>query len=203
MQADSEQRTKPQTDPTDCELLQQFIEGDRSAFAKLVRRWEAPLGRIAYRIVGDVAAAEDVQQIVFLRLLESYETLQNKNQVAAWLRRCTVNVAITELRRRNRHPRTGESMVGNWTALVSSDPSAALTASEETTRLQKALACLDCDQRALLSLRFDESLTFREIATIVGRPVSTVKSQVRTAIGRLRALLTASQQGSGCDHECR
>jgi RNA polymerase sigma-70 factor (ECF subfamily) len=48
---------------------------------------------------------------------------------------------------------------------------------------------LEPEARALLALRFDEDLTFSEIAAALDRPVSTVKSQVARAVSRLRALL--------------
>jgi RNA polymerase sigma factor (sigma-70 family) len=58
--------------------------------------------------------------------------------------------------------------------------------------LHEALAALEPDQQALLSLRFDEGLTSREIADAVERPLSTVKSQIGNAVERLRALLVPS-----------
>ncbi|MCA9202873.1 MAG: sigma-70 family RNA polymerase sigma factor, partial [Planctomycetales bacterium] len=59
-------------------------------------------------------------------------------------------------------------------------------------RLSIALAELSPDARAILSLRFDEDLTFREIAVLLDRPPSTVKSQLAKAIAQLRDLLGAA-----------
>jgi RNA polymerase sigma-70 factor (ECF subfamily) len=196
MQAQSEHLSAQSTALSDCELLVHFRHGDRSAFAELVRRWESALGRIAYRVTGDAATAEDVRQTVFLRLLESHDGMRRPDQVAAWLRRCAVNVAITELRRRKVHQRAGARLEQDCSDRVGGQPDDAMAADEEAAQLGKALATLEPDQRALLSLRFDEELTFREIAATVERPVSTVKSQIGTAITRLRALLNPSGKGA-------
>jgi RNA polymerase sigma-70 factor (ECF subfamily) len=125
--------------------------------------------------------------------------LHRPSQVAAWLRRCAVNVAITELRRRNTHQQAGAKLAENCSHTVGSEPTDLIAATEEAAQLRHALAALASDQRALLSLRFDEGLTFREIASTVERPVSTVKSQVRTAIERLRTLLIPAHEGGGDD----
>jgi RNA polymerase sigma factor (sigma-70 family) len=60
---------------------------------------------------------------------------------------------------------------------------------EEAGRLVTALGQLQPEERALLSLRFDEALTFQEIANVLDRPVSTVKSQVASLVECLRTLI--------------
>ena len=67
---------------------------------------------------------------------------------------------------------------------------------EETRQPAEALATLEPADRALLTLRFDEALTFQEIADVVDRPLSTVKSQVERAIARLRIALGCSKNES-------
>jgi hypothetical protein len=55
---------------SDAELVMRLQRGDRDAFTILVLQWEVPLLRIAYRITGQLAEAEDVRQRVFLKLLD-------------------------------------------------------------------------------------------------------------------------------------
>lgn len=171
-----------------------FRQGDRPAFAELVHRWESALGSIAYRITHDAATAEDVRQTVFLQLLKSQGDLRKPEQVAVWLRRCVLNVALTEVRRRSTHRRASMTLARDHSDVADAQPGEAMAAAEEAALLRNALMDLEPDQRALLSLRFDEGLTFREIADTVGRPVSTVKSQICAAIRRLRTMLTTSQK---------
>jgi len=64
-----------------------------------------------------------------------------------------------------------------------------LVADERAKRLAGALLQLEPAERALLSLRFDEDLTFAEIASVLGQPASTIKSRLARTVGRLRGLL--------------
>jgi RNA polymerase sigma-70 factor, ECF subfamily len=177
---------------SDAELLTRLQRGDREALAVLVRRWEAPLLRIAYRITGQMAEAEDVRQRVFLKLLEASGSVRRPEQFAAWIRRAAVNTALSALRRVKRREglnrRLGEQRATADEAQLE-DP---LIADEQARRLADALVQLEPEARALLSLRFDDDLTFAEIAAVLGEPASTIKSRLARAVSRLRGLLSKS-----------
>jgi RNA polymerase sigma-70 factor (ECF subfamily) len=185
--------TETELSESDSELIARFQAGDRSAFAALVRRWEGPLVRIAYRITGDLAEAEDLRQRVLLGLLESPGSVRSPDRFAAWIRRAIVNQALTALRGRRRRERFDRRLRGHAPAAADADPGEALVAGDQARRLADALLRLDPRERALLSLRFDEDLTFSEIAAALGQPVTTVKSRVARAIDRLRVLLNSGQ----------
>lgn len=177
------------TEESDAELVERFQQGDRLAFARLVRRWEGFLLRVASRVTGDVAEAEEVRQTVFLRMLQSPGSLRSPERFAAWVHRATVNEAISAVRRRKRREAAGTRLGELGPATAASDPADALVAGDEAARLSAALAGLEPDERALLALRFDEGLTFAEIATALGQPASTVKSRAARVVARLRARL--------------
>lgn len=167
----------------DGELLRRLGSGDHSAFTALVHRWEDTLYRIACRITGDHAAAEDARQAVFLRLLERPRSIRHADRLGRWLRRSVVNEAINIVRKKRRMHPGGYRLER---AVDSADP---LQAREQSEQLREAMEKLDPGDRALLSLRFDEGLTMREISTVVRRPISTVKTRVDRAVGRLRSHL--------------
>jgi RNA polymerase sigma-70 factor, ECF subfamily len=174
-------------------LVQQYCLGDRSAFAALVQIWEQRLLTIAYRITGNVHDAEEVRQIVLLKLAQSLPTLDDPARFAGWLRRCAVNEAVTWLRRRSCETKRREAFDDAGADVLPTPPERALAA-ERSQRLQQALGRLDPDLRAMLSLRFDEGLTIRQIAEVLARPPMTVHGQVARALGQLRQQL-------GADHE--
>jgi RNA polymerase sigma-70 factor (ECF subfamily) len=181
----------PDTDlfESDAELITRLQQGDRDAFTVLVRRWEGPLLRIAYRITGQVAEAEDVRQRVFLKLLESSDAVRRPEQFAAWIRRAVVNAALNALRHNKRREGLNHRLRERNAPLSESHPGDALIAVEQARRLADALGRLDPAARALLSLRFDEDLTFAEIAAVLGQPASTIKSRLAGAVSRLRAFV--------------
>lgn len=154
----------------------------------LVRRHEDRLARIAYRITGSIHDAEDARHSVFVRLLRLPDSQVELANVAAWLTRCTVNEALSRVRRRTRETR----LKSVWARRSNSGNSASDSLphrGEAGDDLRAALLQLSDDDRVLLALRFDDDLSFREIGEVVRRPPSTVKSQVANAIRRLRTLL--------------
>jgi RNA polymerase sigma-70 factor (ECF subfamily) len=174
---------------SDAELITRLQRGDRDAFTVLVRRWEAPLLRIAYRITGHVAEAEDVRQRVFLKLLETSGAVRRPEQFAAWIRRAVVNAALSALRRNKRRAGLNHRLMERTATVAESHPGDPLIALEQARRLAGALSQLEPEARTLLSLRFDEDLTFAEMAAVLGQPASTIKSRLARTVGRLRGLM--------------
>jgi RNA polymerase sigma-70 factor, ECF subfamily len=184
---------KPAPDDT---LTERLRAGDRATLATIVKHWQDSLFRIAFRILGDTASAEDVRQNVFLRLLESTETLPRPELFGAWIRRCTINEALLHLRKQHTHERAIDRLAKQVES-TNIEFDGPLEDATDLTRLRLALSQLQPEQRALLALRFDEGLSFQELADVLGRPCSTVKSQVSRAIAQLRTLISAGQVGAG------
>lgn len=175
-------------------LVQQFCLGDESAFVALVQIWEHRLLTIAYRVVGNVHDAEEVRQNLLLKLVQSPNQLPKPAHFASWLRRCLINEAITWLRRRGAEARWNGRNVDEAVECRSLSPSQQALAAEQSQRLVQAISQLDPDSRALLSLRFDECLTIRQIAEVLDRPPMTVHSQITRAVSQLRKWLNLDGQ---------
>ena len=161
-------------------------EPGNETFETLAQRHAAVVYRIAHRITGSDADAQEVRQQIFLQALR--DPPAGVADWRAWLCRCAANAAANHLRtaarRRNRHRRAPGPT-------PAPDPLAAAEARDEAARLRAAMNELTADQRAVLALRFDGGLTLSEVAAHLGVPVGTAKDRSRTAIARLRALLTA------------
>ena len=136
------------------------------------------LMRTAYLLTGNQHDAEDLAQATLLKAAGAWRRIAG--QPDAYVRRIMVNENISRWRRRPR----GEFLVG-------SPPESAQTTNggEAAMDLRLALRSLAPRQRAVIVLRFYEELTERETAEALGVSVSTVKSQTRDALSRLRALL--------------
>ena len=178
--------------PTDEELLQDIRRGERSAIVAITQRHELRLARIAYRITGCRHEAEDVRHTVLVRFLQSVDRRQEIERVGAWLTRCTVNEAVARVRRRSVEVLANAESVAIARTTSVPSPLERMQLNESREQLAIALNRMTTDERALLTLRFDDDLTFREIAEVLVRPASTVKSQIAHAIDRLRKLLGVS-----------
>jgi RNA polymerase sigma-70 factor, ECF subfamily len=173
----------------DAILVDRCRSGDLTSWEALARRWDQSLLSIAYRILGSVHDAEEVRQRVFLRMLGRPEQLPSPDAFAAWIRRTTVNEAITHFRRQDRDGRARQHACDTFRNRSVPEPADGVCAREERGRLESALGNLDPQERSIVSLRFDENLTFREIAEVLEEPASTVKSKFQRAIAKLREAL--------------
>ena len=178
----------------DAMLLRRFASGDRDALNQFVRRWESSMLRIAYRIVGQAADADEVRQTVLLRLVQNPTCLPQTGSTKAWIRRCVINESISWLRRRKRLRFVELHESHEATAA----PAATASHENEETveRVRAVLEKMDPRDRALLALRFDEGLSLREIADALDTPHTTVHAQLKAAIRTVRMQLSLSSTRS-------
>lgn len=145
----------------------------------------------AYRVLGDAALAEDVQQDVFLKLIES-----RTGKVESWpayLVASAVRGAIDQLRRQKRWGR----LMRLWGAHESTSGASAEQAgiaSERGRRLRAALTRLPRREAQCFSLRYLESLDISEIAKALELSENNVNVTLHRARRRLEALLGDSTQ---------
>ncbi len=86
----------------DYAVLRRVARGDQAALAELIRRHQARLYQVAYRLLKDPLEAEDALQEVFLKVYEHAHRFEPQATVSAWLHRITANHCLNLLRRR--HP---------------------------------------------------------------------------------------------------
>ena len=164
-------------------LMFEITRAADDAFDRVVRRREAQLLRIAYRILGNWADAEDVAQEVFLRLHRHGLDFPNDAVLGAWLYRVTANLCVDRSRRARPTDELPELIAASTSA------EAELLREERKRLLMRALATLPAKERAAVVLREIDGLATTEVAEILGSSEGTVRSQVSKAMTRLRELL--------------
>ena len=183
---------------TDEELLRSFLGGDENAFEMLVRRYEAPLRRLAYGFLRDAAFSEDVAQDAFLRAYRkasSFHFGEAGGSFKRWLYRIAVNRAQDELRRRRRRPEADLAAAPEpGTAPDGVEHAAA--ARERGAQVARALAEIRPEHRQALVLKDVEGMTYAEIAKLLGWPLGTVQVRVHRARLELRDRLHMPRGGS-------
>jgi RNA polymerase sigma-70 factor, ECF subfamily len=168
--------------------------GDHDAFRALYDRYGGSVLGLAQSVVRDRAVAEDIVHDVFLnfwRNPESYEPV--RGQFAAWLLRVTRNRSIDLLRKRKPVSLTSMTVGTNGDATDTTSwipdedplPEQQALLSSLADEVRGALKNLPPDHRRLLELAYYGGLTQREIALKVGKPLGTVKTQMRTSLMRL------------------
>ena len=155
--------------------------------------------RTAVRILGRVEDARDIRQAILLKIWQGEMRLPEDAHIRPWLTRCVINRSISFLRSQKRRRQRERISASNQQQLyypqVSKDDQY-----NEHFDLQFALSHLTPEQRAMVSLRFDEEMTIREIATTLKKPHSTIQSRLNIAIRALKLALTKlpnSKENSG------
>jgi RNA polymerase sigma-70 factor (sigma-E family) len=138
------------------------------------------LARTAYLLTGDVHLAEDLVQDTLARVAQHWRRVSQRDSPDAYARRVMHNLAIDRWRRRSVRP---TEVADSHREIGTAGPDV-----ERRLVLRDALLRLTPKQRAVLSLRFYEDLTEVQTAAVLGCSTSTVKSQTRDALARLRTL---------------
>lgn len=168
----------------DAVTLARARRGDGAAHAALYRIYSRPCYTLAMRVLGSSAAAEDIVQDVFLKMMGAIRTYRGDAPFGAWLKRMTVNAAIDQLRGQ-RHldkddPERLFANVGDTGGILASD------AHDVMALLQR----LPPRARLILVLHELEGYTHKELAELFGQTESYSKSILSRSLRRLQEWLT-------------
>ncbi|WP_344805611.1 RNA polymerase sigma factor [Microlunatus ginsengisoli] len=168
-------------------LVARAQDGDLDSFEVLVRRYQAPIFRLAYRLLSDRDEAEDATQDTMVQVWRRLPTLAEPAAFRGWLYRIATRHCTTLLRTRARR-RTrpaedptlelGEALVGG---LAGDDPADAAERAGEVEALAAALAELPEEQRVCWVLRELHGLSYAEIGYAAHLPQSTVRGRIARA----------------------
>ncbi|MCD6450927.1 MAG: RNA polymerase sigma factor [Acidobacteria bacterium] len=153
---------------------------------ELYRQHKDKVFRIALRMIGEEAAAEDIVQEVFLTLLKKVDGFRNESEIFSWIYRITVNKTISHLRWRRVRQLKKLFMIKEGRGKGLDFASKV----EFRRKLEESLLSLPAGQRAMFVLHDIEGFTHEEIAEIRGCSSGTVKSQLFRARLRLRKKLS-------------
>ncbi|HZY30527.1 MAG TPA: sigma-70 family RNA polymerase sigma factor [Candidatus Methylomirabilis sp.] len=184
--------SSPERETTDDhELVLRTKRGDRSAFEILVSRYQDRAYNVAYQILRHHEDALDVAQEAFARAYVSIGRFQGKAGFYTWLYRILVNLAIDQTRARGRQNPVPRDDPEREVALreMTADPADSLETKELREQIVKAVARLPADQRAALTLREIDGLSYQEIARIMKCSIGTVMSRLYAARQKLQQLL--------------
>jgi RNA polymerase sigma-70 factor (ECF subfamily) len=160
-------------------------EADDS-FSQVVRDREMQLLRVAFRILGNWADAEDVAQEAFLRLHRHGLKFSSEAALNSWLYRVAVNLCID----RRRRVRQTDELPETYGTDASAETE--LLRTEQKELLSVALARLPLKERAAVVLREIEGLETAEVAAVLGSSVGTVRSQISKAMTKLRGFIESA-----------
>lgn len=194
----------------EAELFRKAQAGDRGAFGQIVVLLQDRLYNGILRIVGDPDEARELAQETFTRALVKIDSFRGEAGPYTWLFRIAVNLAISQLRKVQRHrtfsldqpagsgrdngraaSRFGNDdqaagLVDRISQTRDPDPAQAAQRRERDQQVLAALGRLDAEYRAVLVMRDIEGFDYQQMAEVLNLPLGTLKSRLFRARLALR-----------------
>jgi RNA polymerase sigma-70 factor (ECF subfamily) len=172
--------------PTLAELLAQLQAGSETALLALHEQYANLVYSVAYRVLNDQMAAEEVTQDTFMRLWHKAETYDPaKGSFVSWLLTITRRLAIDLFRKQQRDPMQNpvfmDADTEHWENVMGA---------EDDTDLRRTLIAvlrdLPDDQRQVIELAYFHGMSHSQIAAYLDQPVGTIKTRIRLGMQKLR-----------------
>jgi RNA polymerase sigma-70 factor (ECF subfamily) len=170
----------------DAELMVAFQQGDGSAFEQLLDKYHRSIVNFIYKIVNNLAEAEELAQEVFLRIYRARHRYEPRARFAAWIYRIATNVSLKEADRKRRMRFWGNNhgsaeateTLENVFRDPAPDAERQVISSELGRVIRGAIRSLPRNERVALVLRRYEDLSYREIADVMDCTEAAVKTYI-------------------------
>ncbi len=174
--------------PDDRQLIENYLNGDDSAFTSLYERYKSPVFAHLNRMLpGQSALVDDLFQQAWVKVISKLPEYRDQQTFLAWVLRIAHNLGIDHFRRQTRRP-TDSLDAGHDRAGEGPMPHHQSEIKDLASAVAAAVSQLPEEQRAVFLLR-QEGVAFKEIAEIQGTNVNTALGRMHYAINKLRATL--------------
>ena len=188
--------------PTDGQLVQKTLDGERKAFDQLIIRYQRQAVAVSYRLLGNTHDALEVTQDAFLKAFGSLSTLQKPEAFGGWLMRIVSNLSLNYRRgRKSGKPLPLDDLLGaaeptqadaglasDWQA-QSGDPLRRLESEELGRKLKEAMDQLPEKQRLAIIMFTIEQMPQKQVAESLECSVEAVKWHVFQGRKKLKEYL--------------
>ena len=173
-------------------LIAKAQEGDLFSFDQLVKKYQKKIYFLAYRMVKNHDAADDIAQETFINAYSSIKSFKPGYSFYSWLYRICMNLSINHLRRQKFV--IPESQFEEETSplekeTTTEDPLSLLVQKERERKIEQAINSLPPKYKAVFMLKVYEDLSYKEIAQTLKISLGTVMSRLFRARERLQKLL--------------
>ncbi len=168
--------------------MKAWRKGDGLAAEALVRRHQKVVYRLMLRSTGDPAAADDLTQKTFLKVLANVDDLRGEAAFQAWLIRIALNLARSRGRRLSRWLRAPSHALPRIASQATATDEV-LDRERKLARVRAAIDRLPRRQRRIVQMRLHAELPFKTIAEVMGTTEASAKVTYHNAVRKLRERL--------------
>jgi RNA polymerase sigma-70 factor (ECF subfamily) len=171
------------SEPVDREAqwLLKAVQGDSTAFTRLVETYQRPVYNLCYRMLGNAEDAEDAAQETFLRAYKSLRRFDQSRPFATWLLSIAAHYCIDQLRRKDPAVTSIDDMLVPDVPEIAPDMDTRLGAKQEQQRVRAVLDALEPIDRAAVVMYYWYDYSYDEICRELGLTMGAVKSRLHRA----------------------
>ena len=175
----------------DVQLIHRILDGDDTAFAELVEKYQKQVHALVWRKIGDFHIAEEITQDTFLKAYQRLATLKKPQRFASWLYVIATNRCSTWLRKKHLRRQLLEGMDSAQPEKVTYSEHVVVENEQITIETQrnvvkKLLAKLEESERTVMTLHYFGEMSCTEIGAFLGVSANTIKSRLHRAQQRLQ-----------------
>jgi RNA polymerase sigma-70 factor (ECF subfamily) len=170
----------------DLRLIEESRRGDSNALEMLIEGHWKKVFNFCWRLLGNREDAEEATQRTFIAAFRNMKKFRGDSSFKTWL----FSIALNECRMSKRKHRPAEAITASANDIEDTEnPENEFYDKERAALLRKALGRLPLKQRAVITLRINEELTFREIADALQCSVNSAKVNFQHGINRLKEMM--------------
>src|SRR5918912_2135597 len=171
----------------DEDLISLVETADAEAFATLYDRHSRAAFSLAYRMMGERQASEDLAQDAFLKVWRSASSYRaERGSVRTWILSIVHNRGIDQIRSQASRRRRQEKIEASAPRSQSSEAFAETLRNSQRDQVREALSTLPAEQLKILELAYFSGYTHVEISELLGLPLGTVKGRMRLGLKKIR-----------------
>jgi len=182
-------------DLTDEQLVQSYLQGNKSALEFLIKRYLTQIFNFVLGYVKDEAVADDLTQEVFVKVWKKIKKFDNRYKFKSWLYVIAKNTCLDYLKKNKAinfsalDKNDGDLLFEELVQETSASPQTVLSLAQDAAIINEAVDKLPGKYQETIKLHYQSGYKFREVAEILNQPLETVKSWNRRALLRLRKLI--------------
>ena len=174
-------------------IIHRILKGETSLYEYFLDKYSQQVFILIIRIVENQEDAEELTQDTFLKAFEHLSSFKAESSFSTWICRIAYNTAISATRKRKQELIVMDSAMLMNISDQQIDDALNDESGERVRKLNKAIKKLDAEERALISLFYNEEKTIGEIALILGLTESNAKVKLHRIRKKLYILITEAE----------
>lgn len=182
-------RLKEQMEKDESYIITRILAGKTEEYAYFLDTYGQPVFSLIVRMVNSEEDAEELTQDTFMKAFEHLSSFNGKSSFSTWIYRIAYNTALSFLRKKNVEQTVIDDNQWNRISDTQIDDALNNESEEQIEKLQQALTKLTAEERALVTLFYEEEHSIQELAQILNLNEGNIKVKLHRLRKKLYVLM--------------